>query len=66
MLIAPLIREPGRVVSTGRALVPMQPNFYDLFFCLPCCPVEVSCAKERPGLMVDKGDTIFFIYYFLA
>jgi hypothetical protein len=32
MLIAPLIREPGRVVSTGRALVPTQPNSYDLFF----------------------------------
>jgi hypothetical protein len=32
MLIAPLIREPGRVVSTGRALVPTQPNFNDLFF----------------------------------
>jgi hypothetical protein len=35
MLIAPLIREPGRVVSTGRALVPTQPtvicNFIDLF-----------------------------------
>jgi hypothetical protein len=31
MLIAPLIREPGRVVSTGRALVPTQPNFNDLF-----------------------------------
>jgi hypothetical protein len=31
MLIAPLSREPGRVVSTGRALVPTQPNFNDLF-----------------------------------
>jgi hypothetical protein len=28
---APLIREPGRVVSTGRALVPTQPNFNELF-----------------------------------
>jgi hypothetical protein len=31
MLITPLIREPGMVVSTGRALVPPQANFNDLF-----------------------------------
>jgi hypothetical protein len=29
--IAPLIREPGKVVSMGRALVPKQPNFNDRF-----------------------------------
>jgi hypothetical protein len=28
MLVAPLIREPSRVVSKGRVLVPTQPNFF--------------------------------------
>jgi hypothetical protein len=32
MLIAPLIREPGRVVSKGRVLVPTPPNFNDQLF----------------------------------
>jgi hypothetical protein len=31
MFIASLIREPGRVVSMGRVLVPTLPSFNDLF-----------------------------------
>jgi hypothetical protein len=51
MLIAPLIRQPGRVVSTGRALVPTQPNFNDLFifFATDYFIVEKRVVEQSVG-----------------